>query len=112
MCSEHKVTKPSHSRLPPTPTVSSVLLLQVCEREKIQVILQPPSMHSIEDWQGAAIASTSRLLLPVHSIEYEDKAGKSQYKEFDYSKPEDLLSKLEQLVLAEVAQRSESLEEH
>lgn len=67
-------------------------------------------MHSIDTWQGAAIASTSRLLLPVHSIEYQTKQGESQLKSLEYSNPEHLLMRLEQLVLAEVAQRSEPLQ--
>lgn len=66
-------------------------------------------MHSIATWQGAAIASTSRLFLPVHSIEYDTSQGEVQHKAFDYSDPQHLLMKLEQLVLAEVAQRSEVL---
>lgn len=66
-------------------------------------------MHSIDTWQGAAIASTSRLFLPVHSIEYNTSQGEGKHKAFDYSDPQHLLMKLEQLVLAEVAQRSEAL---
>lgn len=66
-------------------------------------------MHSIDTWQGAAIASTSRLFLPVHNIEYNPSQGEVRHKAFDYSEPQHLLVKLEQLVLSEVAQRSEAL---
>lgn len=83
--------------------------LQVCEREGISVVLNPPSMHSIATWQGAAIASTSRLFLPVHSIEYNTNQEEVKHKAFDYSDPQQLMMKLEQLVLAEVAHRSEAL---
>lgn len=81
----------------------------MCEREGISVVLEPPSMHSIATWQGAAIASTSRLFLPVHSIEYNTSQGEVKHRAFDYSDPQHLLMTLEQLVLAEVAQRSEVL---
>ena len=85
------------------------MLLQVCNKEGIKVVLEPPSMHSIDTWQGAAIASTSRLFLPVHSIEYNTRQGEIKHKAFDYSDPQHLLINLEQLVLSEVAQRSETL---
>ena len=86
------------------------MLWQVCEREGVKVIMKPPSMHSIDTWQGAAIASTSRLLLPVHSIEYRTKQGETRLKSFEYSDPEHLLVRLEQLLLAEVTERSEPLQ--
>lgn len=85
------------------------MLLQVCDREGIQVVSEPPSIHSIDSWQGAAIASTSRLFLPVHSLEYQTRQGETKNKSFDYSDPQHLFTKLEQLVLAEVARRSEEL---
>ncbi|KAL3147899.1 hypothetical protein ABBQ32_002614 [Trebouxia sp. C0010 RCD-2024] len=85
------------------------VLLEVCDREGVQVVLEPPSMHSIDSWQGAAIASTSRLFLPVHSLEYQTRQGETKHKSFDYSDPQHLSMKLEQLVLAEIARRSEKL---
>ncbi|KAL3130478.1 hypothetical protein ABBQ38_008295 [Trebouxia sp. C0009 RCD-2024] len=85
------------------------VLLEVCDREGIQVVSEPPSIHSIDSWQGAAIASTSRLFLPVHSLEYQTRQGETKNKSFDYSDPQHLFTKLEQLVLAEVARRSEEL---
>lgn len=84
------------------------VVVQVCKREGIPVVLEPPSIHSVDRWQGAAIASTSRLLLPVHVLEYQRDA-KQHLKEFDYSAGSNLLSRLEQLVLAEVQNRSETL---
>mmetsp|Transcript_4736 Transcript_4736/g.6719 ORF Transcript_4736/g.6719 Transcript_4736/m.6719 type:complete len:393 (-) Transcript_4736:135-1313(-) len=46
------------------------LLLHVCEREGIPVVLQPPSISSLmqHKWEGCAISSTSRLLLPVGKV--------------------------------------------
>ena len=83
-------------------------VVQVCKHEGIPVSLEPPSIHRVGRWQGAAIASTSRLLLPVHVLEYQRDA-KKRLKEFDYSDGRNLLSRLEQLVLAEVTNRSETL---
>ena len=82
--------------------------MQVCKREQIPVVLEAPSIHDIEKWQGAAIASTSRLLLPVHEISYQGKAG-AACKKFSYD-DESLMSRLETLVLNEVAGRSEPLQ--
>lgn len=65
-------------------------------------------MDNIESWQGAAIASTSRLLLPVHCVEYQ-KESKLHSKDFHYSDAHNLLTRLEKMVLAEVADRSEAL---
>lgn len=79
----------------------------MCEREQIPVVLEPPSIHNIDQWQGAAIASTSRLFLPVHVLTYHDKTG-TACKTFSYS-DESWLSKVEKLVLDEVAGRSEPL---
>ena len=84
-------------------------MLQVCKREGVQVVLESPSMHSIESWHGAAIASTSRLFLPVHSLEYQTSQGETKHKSFDYSDTQHLFLKLEQLVLAEIDRRSEAL---
>ncbi|KAL0032443.1 hypothetical protein WJX77_000991 [Trebouxia sp. C0004] len=84
------------------------VVLEVCRREGIQVRLEAPSIRSVDQWQGAAIASTSRLLLPVHMIEYQ-KESKPHNRQFQYSKGRSLLSRLEELVLAEVEHRSETL---
>lgn len=84
------------------------VVLKVCRREGIQVRLEAPSIHHVNKWQGAAIASTSRLLLPVHVIEYQ-KESKPCKRQFQYSEGSSLLSRLEQLVLAEVERCSETL---
>ncbi|KAA6428270.1 MAG: aminotransferase class [Trebouxia sp. A1-2] len=84
------------------------VVLEVCRREGIQVKLEAPSIHNVDKWQGAAIASTSRLFLPVHMLEYQ-KESKPHERQFQYSKETSLLRRLEQLVLAEVEHRSETL---
>ena len=71
--------------------------------------LQPPSIHNISSWQGAAIASTSRLLLPVNTMEYQI-GSQSHSEQFEYSGADNLLSRLEQLVLAEMEHWSEPLQ--
>ena len=71
--------------------------------------LEAPNIHDIDSWQGAAIASTSRLLLPVHEVEYgSDSPVRS--RKFDYHQSNSLLSRLEKLVVAEVADHSEALQ--
>lgn len=45
------------------------LVLEVCQRERIPVVLEPPSIHGIKkEWDGCFITSTSRLVLPVDEI--------------------------------------------
>ena len=71
--------------------------------------LEAPSIHDIDKWQGAAIASTSRLLLPVNEIEYGSDPS-TRGRKFDYNEADNLLSRLEKLVVAEVADHSEALQ--
>lgn len=72
------------------------------------MVLEPPSIHEVDQWQAAAIASTSRLLLPVHEMTYQGKAG-TACRTFSYDSGS-LMSRLEDLVLDEVAGRSEALQ--
>ena len=44
------------------------LLLEVCEREGIPVVLQPPKLADASKWEGALISSTSRLMLPIDEL--------------------------------------------
>ena len=44
------------------------LALEVCSREGIEVVLRPPRLAELADWEGALISSTSRLLLPVDEV--------------------------------------------
>lgn len=50
------------------------LLLEVCEREGIPVVLEPPLLDDVHTWEGALISSTSRLLLPIDEL-YVPKEG-------------------------------------
>ena len=44
------------------------LLLEVCERDGIPVVLEPPRLEDAHKWEGAFISSTSRLLLPIDEL--------------------------------------------
>jgi branched-subunit amino acid aminotransferase/4-amino-4-deoxychorismate lyase len=43
-------------------------VLRVAEREGIPVVLEPPTVGELNDWEGAFVSSTSRLLLPVDEV--------------------------------------------
>jgi thiol oxidase len=44
------------------------LALEVLRREGVPVVLAPPDVATIGQWQGAFISSTSRLMLPVDEV--------------------------------------------
>lgn len=44
------------------------LLLEVCEREGIDVVLKPPLLRDASEWSGCLISSTSRLMLPIDEL--------------------------------------------
>merc|ERR1711865_1302623 len=44
------------------------ILLDICAREHIPVVLEPPDMKLPDIWVGALISSTSRLALPIDAI--------------------------------------------
>merc|ERR1711865_464013 len=44
------------------------ILLDICAREHIPVVLEPPNMKLPDIWVGALISSTSRLALPIDAI--------------------------------------------
>ena len=50
------------------------LLLEVCEREGIEVVLKPPLLSDASEWSGCLISSTSRLMLPIDEL-YVPKDG-------------------------------------
>ena len=86
------------------------LALEVCERESIPVVLEPPDLKDIERWEGCLISSTSRLLLPVDEL-YKPAEGAATtsadlVRAFDNA-PGSLAERLRELVAAEVAAHSE-----
>lgn len=49
------------------------IVLRVCERNSIPVRFEPPPVDSHKKWSGAFISSTSRLVLPIASLDvYRD----------------------------------------
>jgi Amino-transferase class IV len=45
------------------------LVLEACADHGVPVVLEPPPLEDLPAWSGAAIASTSRLLLPIHRMD-------------------------------------------
>lgn len=85
------------------------LTLEVCEKHGIPVILTPPSLSDIKNWEGCFISSTSRLLLPVDEI-YVPKPTETS-KEGDKVigwnyKDDGIVRRLERLVKEEIQAHS------
>lgn len=78
---------------------------QICAREGIPVVLTAPNLKDLEIWEGAAVSSTSRLLLPLEevSLPASDSAGERQTT---YG-TQPLMRRLETLVLQEIKANSE-----
>lgn len=83
------------------------VLLSVCRKHQIPVVLQGPKLSDVQNWEGALIASTSRLALPVHEISANDQSGdKLPHRTFQYNSSS-LTLRLENLVLAAISEKSE-----
>ncbi|KAF9369349.1 hypothetical protein CPB97_003665 [Podila verticillata] len=67
------VTAPLDSVL--TGTILKVVL-NVCEQHNIPVKFAFPNLKHVNDWEGAFISSTSRLVLPIESIVLPDGSTK------------------------------------
>jgi len=85
------------------------LLLEVCEREGIPVVLQPPKLADASKWEGALISSTSRLMLPIDEL-YLPREGEASLQAdriaaFDNG-PGSLAARLKAMVQAEVEAHS------
>jgi len=83
------------------------LVLEVCEKNGILVVLQPPLLSDLERWEGAFISSTSRLALPIDWIGVP-KEGE-EYKEGDLCRnfaSSDLLNRIVKLVSESVEKES------
>ncbi|GJJ73404.1 hypothetical protein EMPS_05762 [Entomortierella parvispora] len=44
------------------------MVIAVCEQEKIPILYKFPNLKNIQDWEGAFISSTSRLVLPIETM--------------------------------------------
>ena len=86
------------------------LLLDVCQKEGIPVILEPPNLDTLESWEGALISSTSRLALPIDQLYVPSEGLPSDKndlkKEFDNESSLSIAAKLQRLVSLEVEARS------
>ncbi|WIA18133.1 hypothetical protein OEZ85_009609 [Tetradesmus obliquus] len=83
------------------------VVLQVCDDRGIPVVLAAPSLKDMDSWQGAFISSTSRLLLPVCEVAYQEGQGLLQHKAWLQQHP--LVQLLDAEVEAKVAGCSEPL---
>lgn len=100
------------------------LVLDVCKREKIPVVYEPPCVLDASNrWEGALISSTSRLALPIDELymppekENRPSTEKDLIRKFDYSSNNDtgtstsssLAIRIQKLVAAEVEARSTAI---
>ena len=88
------------------------LLLEVCEREGIPLVLEPPSLASVAEWEGALVSSTSRLLLPIDElyrpVEGAPSADADLLRRFDNADGS-LAARLRDLVRGEVEAHSSEI---
>ncbi|KAF9188474.1 hypothetical protein BGZ51_000563 [Haplosporangium sp. Z 767] len=78
------------------------VVLAVCEQQKIPVEFKFPTLKSINDWDGAFITSTSRLVLPIKTMVLPD----GSQKEFGES---ETIKLIRTLVFQECKKRVETL---
>jgi len=88
------------------------LAIEVCEREGIPVVLEPPDLDNVADWDGCLISSTSRLMLPIDEL-YKPAEGAPAtagdlLRTFDNG-PDSLAARLQALVASEVEAHSEAV---
>jgi hypothetical protein len=85
------------------------IVLEVCAREGIPVALEAPALGGAAGWRAAFLTSTSRLLLPVDAVAW-GAAGEQRREPVALgSRADPLVARLEALVEAEVAARSERI---
>jgi len=78
------------------------MVLKVAQREGIPVVLQPPNLADLEEWSGACVTSTSRLMLCVDEVAVENREERKVFV------GDPLLARLEQLVQQEIDSFSEA----
>ncbi|KAG0205921.1 hypothetical protein BGX28_002563 [Mortierella sp. GBA30] len=78
------------------------VVLTVCEQQNIPIEFNFPNLKKLDEWEGAFITSTSRLVLPIETIVLPDGSG----RQFGESKTIDLIRSL---VLQECTKRVEAL---
>ena len=80
------------------------VVLEVCEREGIEVVLEPPSVNDADRFVAAFVSSTSRLLLPLAKFDIDDK-----HLQFGDGDGGERARQLEKWVLDEVSRCSSSI---
>ena len=88
------------------------LALEVCDREKIPVVLEAPDIDDVHSWEGAFVSSTSRLMLPIDEL-YAPQDGAPSgpadlLRTFDNG-ADSLPARLQRLVAAEVEAHSTAI---
>ena len=91
------------------------LVLRVCAEQRIDVVLEPPNLRDLDEWEGCLISSTSRLLLPIDTVRVCREgavwdAALDRSRSFGADK-EALTSQLAKLVAEAVAENSLPLRE-
>jgi thiol oxidase len=81
------------------------VVLQVAAAQGVPVVLAPPPLARLDEWEAAMISSTSRLLLPVDELAAPEQ-NPPLVRSFARG---GVAAALEAGVLAEVARRSEPL---
>lgn len=85
--------------------------LRACAGEGIAVRLDAPLLADARAWRGCMVSSTSRLMLPVDELLYEDPAtGEEVVLAFDYSAEsgDGTARRVEELVLRDMESNSQS----
>lgn len=86
------------------------LVLEVCEENGIPVVLTPPSLDDVNNWEGCFISSTSRLVLGACSIDYDHPVSKQKATKTFVASP--VLDKIISSVRSSVVRKSTALFDH
>lgn len=80
------------------------LVLDMCEKSGIPVVLSPPTLDTVDQWESCFISSTSRLVLGARELQFQDLETKQpRVKTFP---PSTLLERISSLVRAAVLDKS------
>jgi len=87
------------------------LVLEVCAREGVPVVLEPPNLANLSSWAGAMVSSTSRLLLPINEVVVPkpDHPADEQDRRVQFDTSGGLARQLADWVAKEVEANSEAL---
>eukprot|EP00301_Raphidiophrys_heterophryoidea_P002220 c11041_g1_i2.p1 GENE.c11041_g1_i2~~c11041_g1_i2.p1 ORF type:complete len:164 (-),score=44.43 c11041_g1_i2:75-566(-) len=86
------------------------IVLSVCTKHHVPVELECPCVNDLDSWDGAFLTSTSRLLLPIDQITFQQHTSgepRDVVRMFDKSHP--MLLKLGDLVGRAILEESEQI---